>query len=59
MLKDIKNKAKKNYKPKPSFEIMDVSEAEKEKGEKIAAYQARKAEEARQQQQLLEEEERK
>lgn len=47
MLKDIKNKGKKQFKPKPSFEIMDVSEAEKEKGEKIAAYQARKAEEAR------------
>ena len=47
MMADIKAKAKKGAKKAPSFEIMDVTETEREKGEKIAAYQARKAEEQR------------
>ena len=39
MMAEIKAKAKKaNYKNKPSFEILDVTEAEREKGEKVAAY---------------------
>ena len=39
MREEIKAKAKKgNFKNKPSFEIMDVTEAEREKGEKVAAY---------------------
>ena len=51
MMAEIKAKAKKaNYKNKPSFEILDVPEAEREKGEKVAAYQAKKAEEQKQKQ---------
>ena len=46
MMAEIKAKAKKaNYKNKPSFEVLDVTEAEREKGEKVAAYQAKKEEE--------------
>ena len=45
MRADMMAKAKKAKHKAPSFEIMDVPDAERERGEKVAAYQARKAEE--------------
>lgn len=43
MREEIKAKARQtNFKNKPSFEIMDATDAEKEKGAKVAAYQAKK-----------------
>ena len=46
MREEIKAKARQtNFKNKPSFEIMDVTDAEREKGEKVAAYQAKKEQE--------------
>ena len=47
MLPDLKAKAK-NGKKQPSFEIVDVSEAERLRGEQVAAYQAKKAQELQQ-----------
>ena len=47
MLADLKAKAK-NGKKQPSFEIVDVSEAERLRGEQVAAYQAKKAKELQQ-----------
>lgn len=45
MIADMKAKAKKaNYKAKPSFEILDMPETERERGQKVAEYQARKEE---------------
>lgn len=46
MRADMKKKAKKAK--APSFEIMDVTEAEREKGRKVDEYKARKELEARQ-----------
>ncbi len=49
MMAEIKAKAKKaNFKNKPSFEVLDVTDAEREKGKKVDAYQAKKAEEKKQ-----------
>ena len=46
MREEIKAKARQtNFKNKPSFEIVDVSEAEKQRGEKVLAYQAKKEQE--------------
>ena len=43
MREEIKAKARQTgFKNKPSFEIVDVSEAEREKGAKIQAYQTKK-----------------
>ena len=43
MMDEIKKKAKKGgNKKQPSFEILDVTENERERGEKVAAYQAKK-----------------
>jgi len=48
MMKEIKAKAKKAaLKPKPSFEVLDVPEAERARGEYVQDYQSRKAEEAK------------
>lgn len=41
MMAEIKAKAKKG-KSKPSFEILEPTDAERERGEKVAAYQAKK-----------------
>ena len=49
MMADIKAKAKKaNYKNKPSFEVLDVTEAERDKGQRADAYWSKKAEEKKQ-----------
>ena len=46
MREEIKAKARQtNFKNKPSFEIMDVTDAERDKGAKVAAYQAKKEQE--------------
>ena len=43
MMAEIKAKAKKGGgKKAPSFEVLDVTENERERGEKVAAYQAKK-----------------
>ena len=49
MMADIKAKAKKaNFKNKPSFEVLDVTEAERDKGQRADAYWSKKAEEKKQ-----------
>lgn len=46
MMAEIKAKAKKGgFKNKPSFEVYDVPEEERKRGEYVADYQSRKAEE--------------
>ena len=55
MRADIKAMAKKNFKPKPSFEIMEPTQGERERGEKVAAYQAKKQDEAARMQALEDE----
>ena len=47
MRADMMKKAK-AAKKAPSVEIMDMPEAERKRGEQVAAYQAKKAEEAKQ-----------
>lgn len=42
MMADIKAKARKNVKAKPSFEVLDISEQERERGQKVDAYLAKK-----------------
>ena len=47
MIAEMKAKAKK-VKNQPSFEVLDATEAERNRGEQVAAYQARKEEEKKQ-----------
>jgi len=43
MKADIAKMKAQAKKKQPSFEVMDVTEGERERGQKVAAYQAKKA----------------